>query len=248
MRTFSIFMLCAFVSLNGLAQSNCGVADSYLVYAYSNIKDAYESNNKDHLKYYSNKSLESFEKAKPILKSCGCETAYNLIFDSIELLKKVETATTFEDGRFFVKRVKAHAKNSIIALDSCNSGAINTSEETNNDLASIEDEQQQLEAQHKALQQKAEDIQKKLEAKNLKAIQLQKELLIKDYKLASELNVKNYNETLKICNWKNDLIKISDTESNLMEKSMDEIKTQYLNALKAIATDYLSKLNLCGVN
>jgi hypothetical protein len=114
-----LFFLFATICAFSYAQENCSEADSDLIYAYSHVKTAYNSNNIYHLKEYANKSLESFKRAKPKLKACGCEVAYNKVYDAIELLENVENAKTNDDGRFYVKRAREIAKESITEMDIC---------------------------------------------------------------------------------------------------------------------------------
>ena len=101
------------------SQASCSDANSDVIYAYSHIKAAYESNNLDHLKYWSNRCLEVFEKAKDKLESCGCEKAYNHTLDIVELLSNVEYSETNEDGRFYVKRARDLAKEAINEFELC---------------------------------------------------------------------------------------------------------------------------------
>ncbi|MFB9057167.1 hypothetical protein ACFFU9_10480 [Mariniflexile ostreae] len=117
-KNYLLFVFIAVFSFS-YGQENCSGADSDLVYAYSHIKSAYNSNNIYHLKEYAYKSLEAFKRAKPKLKACGCETAYNKVYDAIELLEQVENANTNEDGRFYVKRTREIAKASFTEMDKC---------------------------------------------------------------------------------------------------------------------------------
>jgi hypothetical protein len=119
MNKIHLFFLFITVSMSSHGQENCKEADSDLIYAYSHIKSAYNSNNIHHLKYYAKRSLEAFERARPKLKTCGCDIAYNKVYDAIELLENVESAKTNEDGRFYVKRTREIAKNSITEMDKC---------------------------------------------------------------------------------------------------------------------------------
>src|SRR6056300_102596 len=116
------------------AQNECDTANSYLVNAYSHVKDSYESNNISHLKYYANRSLESFKLSKENLSSCGCTKALDLVKKGIDILAHVELAETYEDGRYYVKRGREIAKESIVELDKYtasgykNEGTTSTSE------------------------------------------------------------------------------------------------------------------------
>ena len=100
MKNYHLFLV-LLISFQSFGQTNCDNANSYLVSAYSHVKDAYDSNNISHLKYYANRSVESFKLSKKNLNTCGCETALNLADKGIEILEKVEGVETFEDGRFY---------------------------------------------------------------------------------------------------------------------------------------------------
>ena len=112
---FLFITVCAYC----FGQENCSEADSDLIYAYSHVKTAYNSNNIYHLKEYSKKSLEAFKRAKPKLKVCGCEIAYNKVYDAIDLLEQVEWVETNDEGRFYVQRARNIAKASITEMDKC---------------------------------------------------------------------------------------------------------------------------------
>jgi hypothetical protein len=145
---FSLIAILSFTQL--FAQDFCADADSNLIYAYSNVKSAYESNNLDHLKYYSKKSLKSFEEAKTNLKKCDCELAYNLTYNAAKLLTKVETQETFEDGRFYVKRAKEIAQKSITAL---NEFTAEKNSDMSKELSASEDEPKDIEEKQKLIKE-----------------------------------------------------------------------------------------------
>ncbi|MEJ2113878.1 MAG: hypothetical protein P8X62_09385 [Flavobacteriaceae bacterium] len=63
--------------------------------------------------------MEAFERTKDKLESCGCEKAYNFAYDIVELLRNVESSETNEDGRFYVKRARDLAKETINELELC---------------------------------------------------------------------------------------------------------------------------------
>ena len=235
--------------------SPCADADSNLIYAYSNVKDAYESNNVQHLKYYSDKSLKSFEEAKVNLKKCGCETAFELAFNAKELMTKVEAASTFEDGRFFVKRAKEITQNCITEINKCTL-QINKKEEKmatvqdkgGDELKSLQLEKDKLEQQRLALKLKEEEIIKKLDAQKSKELQLQKEALIKDHITVLNLNITTCNKVLKTYGSATELAIYNKNDSALLSENVETIKAYYLNITKDINSQYTEKLNLCKVN
>ncbi|WP_248723676.1 hypothetical protein [Seonamhaeicola sp. ML3] len=209
---FPLITLLSFLQI--FSQDKCMDADSNLIYAYSNIKSAYEANNIDHLKFYSKKSLTSFKEAKDNLKICGCETAYNLAYDAIDLLNKVENQHTYEDGRFYVKRIKEIAQKGITALNEFTTKKDSTVAEKLN-------------------------IESNDKPNNI----LEKEKLIKQYEETIALNIKTYNELLKL--YGSDLkVKKDDTDKEiLLSKSINEIKAYYMVNIKNITNSYLAKLN-----
>lgn len=251
---FSLF----FVVFSEIQAQNtpCMSADSFLIYAYSNVKDAYEANNIQHLKYYSDKSLKSFEKAKASLKKCGCDSAFDLAYNAKELMAKVKATKTFEDGRFYVKRAKEITQNCITELNKCTIPSFKEVEEIviveeksdKDDLKILLQEQEKLEQQQLALKIKEQELLKKLDAQKNKENLVQKETLIKELKAVLSLNIDTCNKVLKIYNCTSELTNYDNNDTKLVYESIDGIKTYYLNLTKKINAVYLEKLNQCYVN
>ncbi|TWO32659.1 hypothetical protein E1J38_007270 [Seonamhaeicola sediminis] len=241
-RTYTfLFSLFTFSFL--FSQDYCLDADSNLIYAYSNVKDAYESNNLDHLKYYSKKSLKSFEKAKINLKECGCETAFNLVYDGAELLSKVKDQDTFEDGRFFVKRAKEITQKAIAALNKFTANNVNVSTNKTDDSNTLQLEKERLEQQRLELKQKEEVLAKKLAEQNAKALALKREKLIEKYDTAILKNIETYNELLELYGSSSKINSESANKNQLYSKSIEEIKDFYIEHIKSITNSYLAELN-----
>lgn len=237
-----LFYLFIIVCLKFQGQTNCSEADSDLIYAYSDIKTSYESNNISHLKYNAHKSLEAFKLAKPKLKSCGCEASYNLVYDAIELLERVDPTETYEDGRFYVKRVRELAKQSIIELDKCTAGAV---VQKDNSLETLQNEQEALRKQQMELKAKEKEIQLKLKQQQEKELTLQKEQKISEFETVLSTSLKNYNDILKICNCESEITAFNENSDTLKDKNLEEIKTYYIKIIKSVSSDYLSALNSC---
>jgi hypothetical protein len=232
-----VFILFFLIFLKFQCQTNCSQADSDIIYAYSDVKTSYEANNISHLKEYAYRSLKAFERAKPKLKDCGCEASYNNAYDAAELLAKVEDAETFEDGRFFVKRARDIAKQCIIELDKCTAAEqvqqpdVN-SDDNNNDLAQLQNQQAKLKQQQMELKLKEQEIKLKLAEQKEKELTLQKEQLISQYNTAISSSVKNYNDLLKMCGCNHTMSNPNNNSNTLTSKSIEEIKIYYLNNLK----------------
>ncbi len=224
------------------SQNECEDANSDLIYAYSNVKSAYDSNNISHLKYYANRSFEAFERSKERLTKCGCETAYNLAYDGAELLAKVENVKTYEDGRFYVKRARDIGKACIIALDEC---TIITETSEDEQLTSLQHEQQQLKLQQQALKAKEVQIKAKLEEQEEKEVILKKKQLINTFENTILSNIKVFNETLKNCNCDHNIITDINHPEVIISKPIEHIRAYYIGKLKAITTKYLAQLDAC---
>ncbi len=228
------------------AQGDCDYANSYLVSAYSHVKDSYESNNINHLQYYANRSLESFRLAKKELSDCNCEAALELTDKCIDLLAKVDTAEKYEDGRFYVKRARDYSKNSVIEIDKCSAAApTDDSADLAEDDSSMS-ELERLKQQQEALMKKEAEIKKKLEDQKKKARAIEKKQLVLSYKNAIRSNVNTYNETLNACKCKNYTpFRDNTSEEDVSAKTISEIKAHYNVRIKSLATEYLSLLNSC---
>lgn len=227
--------------MHSFGQSQCSDAESDLNYAYSHVKSAYDSNNVTHLKYYANRSLESFKRAKPKLNTCNCTAAYNNVYDSIELLAKVDGVDKYEDGRFYVKRARELAKQTIIDLDKCT--VITTEDEV---LLALESEKSSLEQQQLELKQREQALKLKLAEQKDKELLLKKEQLINAYKSVISTNVKTYNDALKVCDCETQEILVETQQlDTLATKSIEDIKFHYIKNLKGLTSTYLSQLNLC---
>lgn len=251
MKNYYLFLVLLASSIS-YGQTHCDDANSYLVSAYSHVKDAYDANNISHLKYYANRSVESFKLSKKTLKNCGCETALNLADKSIDLLVKVEVVKTYEDGRFYVKRARDISKQSVIEIDKCSIASYEDNEKDedeteNSELEQLQNEQLKLKQQQEALKLKEVQIKTKLSLQKDKELAIEKEQLILSYKNAIASNIKIYNETLKICDCNNhEAIQNNDASKDLSTESIEEVKNYYRTCLKTLASSYLSQLNSCN--
>ncbi|MDO5969941.1 hypothetical protein Q4Q35_08975 [Flavivirga aquimarina] len=247
-------LLFLFSSLIINGQEECDYANSYLVSAYSHVKDSYDSNNINHLQYYANRSLESFKHAKEELKGCNCKAALELTDKCIELLAKVDTADTFENGRFYVKRARDYGKNSVIEIDKCSAntpsnddnGDLAEADSQGSELTDLQNEQLKLKQQQEALKLKEQQIKLKLAEQKEKELLIQKKKLVLSYENAISSNINTYNETLNICgciNYK----PFRDNKSleDMTEKSVKEVKAHYMNRIKSMSSEYVSLINSC---
>jgi hypothetical protein len=240
MKKYYLFLFLLLICFKFQSQTNCSQANSEINYAYSNVKHSYEANNISHLKEYAFKSLEAFKRAETKLKECGCEVSYNHAYDAMQLLEKVEPAESYEDGRFFVKRARDLAKECIIELDKCTA-----ENQDDNSLSLLQDAQKELQQQQLLLKQKETEIKLKLAEQKEKELLLKKEEMINQYNSAISSNVTSFNAILKMYNSKDEVVIPNENSGDLMDKSLEEIKSHYLQNLKGLTNSYLSFLNSC---
>lgn len=240
MKKIYLFFLTITLTISSYAQSNCEDAHADLIYAYSHVKSAYDSNNVTHLKEFSSRSFDAFERTKKNLETC-CETAYNLAYDAAELLSKVENAKTFEDGRFYVKRARNIAKKVIEELEICTK--LSQEDEA---LAALENEQFSLQQQQIELKLKEQQLKDKMAARGKKELLLKKESLIRKNELALIANVKTLNEVLEACDCNAEITLNERDKDQFLTKDLGEIKSQYLTIIKDVTSNYLSKLDNCN--
>ncbi len=236
-----VYLLLFFAGLQLHAQPNCADAHSDVIYAYSHVKSAYEANNITHLKHYSQRSFEAFERAKKTLNDCGCEASYNYAYDAHALLKKVETIKTYEDGRFYVKRARDIAKDVINELEICTK--LSVEDEA---LAELEHERLKLEQQQIELKLKEAQLKQKLAEKEAKGLLIKKEQLIEKNESALSANIKAFNDILDACDCSSEIAQVEHDKNAFLKKDIKSIKTHYLTLIKNVTSNYLEKLSDCN--
>ncbi len=239
-----LFFLFISMYMQSYGQTSCDDAYSDVIYAYSHVKSAYNSNNIDHLKHYSKRSFDAFERAKVKLEACNCQKSYNYAYDTSELLSHVENTSTFEDGRYYVKKARDIAQNVINEIELCTEL---TKEDKDITLTDLQSEQLKLEQQQAELKRQEEQLKQKLAEREEKEQQLKRELLISKNEIALNSNIKAYNELLVTFGCNTEVIKANIDKSDFATKNIDVIKSRYLSVAKEITASYLKKLNKCSL-
>ncbi|GAA4281230.1 hypothetical protein [Gaetbulibacter aestuarii] len=247
-----------FLSYSVIAQTACDDANYYIVSSYSHVKDSYESNNIDHVKYYADRAVGSLKSFLNQMKSCDCVNAERLAKKSYDILEKVAYQETYEDARFFVKRARDSIKAGVIEDDKCSvlrgqnnaSTTATTTEvaysDTSEDqtaLSDLEKEQLKLQQQQEALKRKEQEIKAKLAAQQEKEQMLEKQQLIRNYQNALRSSVKSYNQTLKLCGSSHDAFTYAENSEGLENKSVNEINEHYKREIETMTNEFLSALN-----
>jgi len=237
-----VFFLFTLFCATIFAQKTCSETQPDVGYAYSHAKTAYDANNLTQLKEYANRSLEAFRRAELTLKDCQCQDAYYEAFDAIGSLEKIASIDVYEDARFYIKRAREHAKQSIAELEICTKWS-----NEDHALAEFEDEQRKLEEQRKILQEKEERIKMQLAEKVEKEKQLKKEKLIARNDTALRNSIDSFNQLLRACGCSSNISIIYMDKDSLLTNSIDDIKTTYLNKVREVTTNYMSALNQCSI-
>jgi len=237
-----IFFLFTLLYMSSYAQTPCSDTQPDVGYAYSHAKTSYEANNLTQLKRFASRSLEAFKRIENVLKNCQCEDAYYEAFDAINALNKIASIDVYDDARFFIKRARDHAKQTIAELDVCTKWS-----SEDHALAELEDEQQKLEEQRKLLQKKEERIKMQLADKIEKEKMLKKEKLITQNETALRNSINSFNQLLRACGCDSVISQVDIDRDNLIVNSIDNIKTTYLSKVREVTSSYMSALNLCNI-
>lgn len=237
-----IFFLLSLLYMSSSAQTPCSETQPDVGYAYSHAKTSYEANNLTELKRFANRSLEAFRRAENVLKNCQCQDAYYEAFDAIAALEKIASIDVYDDARFFIKRAREHAKQTIAELEICTKWS-----SEDHALAELEDEQQKLEEQRKLLEQKGERIKMQLADKIEKEKALKKEKFISKNETALRNSIESFNQLLRACGCNSVISQVDMDKDHLMANSIDTIKTAYFNKVREVTSSYMSALNLCNI-
>ena len=241
-------------SISVISQTACDDANYYIISSYSHVKDSYESNNVDHVKYYANRAVKSLRSYMDKKDACDCVKAQSLAQKSYDMLAKVDYQETYEDARFFVKRTRDSIKASVIEDDKCSSAraenkvyvadevTTETTLDTDN-LSELQQEQLKLKAQQEALKRKELEIKVKLVAQKEKEEILEKGQLISKYENVLKSNIETYNKTLKVCGSDQGKFTYPKNTEGLENKSISEINNHYKREIKAVTTEFLNALN-----
>lgn len=242
MKKYYIFFLITIVCTLTYAQTPCSDTQPDIGYAYGHAKSAYDSNNLTQLKRFAARSLEAFRRVDIVLKSCNCEDAYYESLDAMEALTKIASINVYEDARFYIKRAREHAKQTIAELEECTKWS-----SEDHALAELHNEQQKLEEQRKALQAQEELIKGKLAQQKQKELSLKREKLIAKNESALKNNMTSFNEMLSACGCDSRLSESDFGIPNVVSNDIEQIKTHYLNKVKQMTTSYLMYLNQCSI-
>ena len=119
------------LSIQTYAQK-CDTAFSSANYAVANTNKAYEGNNTEHIKEWTEKAMEAFTEVEEITANCGCTQVSELAYQGFEACDRAQIENTYERARFFAKRAREKAKLMIDALSKCTNIPVNDIEARQN--------------------------------------------------------------------------------------------------------------------
>jgi len=249
MKKIYVFPIIFCVYISSFSQSGCSDAQAHIVYAFNNTKLSLEANNMTDLQYYANKALESYKMVQSVLGTCKCENVENYTYESIQKLSKVPNAIKRIDAQYFVAKARDNAQKIITALDLYTASEEGITISTNGEVTDLETEQLKLKLQQEALMKQQEALKQKLAEQKEEELFLQKQQLIIKSNAAITKNVEAYKELLNACNCAmasdNSL---NENDGELISKSIDEIKTYYINSIKDLTSNYMHMLSTCDSN
>jgi hypothetical protein len=248
MKKIFLFPIIFCVYIIGYSQNGCSDAQSHIFYAFNNAKDGLESNNVIDVKYYANKTLESFKSVQRVLGTCDCENVENYTYESIQKLSKVPNTVKMTDAKYFVAKAKDYAQKIITSLDYCTVSDRSTTPVSNTDeLSDLENEQLRLKQQQESLFRKQEALKQQLAKQKKEELMMEKQQLILKNNVAIAKNIEAYNELLDACNCNTAISDktIKQADDQLISKSVDEIKSYYIKSIKDITSNYLNMLSTC---
>ncbi len=118
MKKITLFVF-AFFIISVISAQHCDRAFSAANYSVSHTNKAYESNNTEHVREWTEKAMETFSEVEQITADCGCDAVSELAYQGYEACDRAQGENLYERSHFFAKRAKEKAKAMIIALSKC---------------------------------------------------------------------------------------------------------------------------------
>lgn len=271
----TIFFITTFLITTYITAQKCDTAFSVANYAVSNTNKAYEGNNTEHVKEWTEKAMEAFGEVEEITANCGCTQVSELAYQGFEACDRAQVENTYERARFFAKRARQKAKEMIVALSKCTNISVNDIEgrrdagnesdsetdntddyATENSLNTQQEEllarQKELLEQQRILQQEIEEQQKQVA--NLKQQRANELVQQKRIKVNAEIALaeiqKNYEKlaTSIGCNEALKVARISFTRTvdALEKENLRATKTYYVDKLNEIVEKFNQSFTNCS--
>ncbi len=253
-----VLVLFCFIFLTSNAQDLYNDALTAASYAYSHIKKAYEMNNMTHTHEYADKAIKSFMIVEELSGKCGCseanETAYLAKVDLESLLSQ----DTYEQSRFYAKRVKELGFTVLSQLTDCQSkknfyyqdnmaSIDNQMVEVSEKQRELEERKRQLEIEQKNLDaQIAHQNKLKEEFEAKRDVELKEQALIKSKAELALDKLEKALQELGVMFDDNSMIESQGnyvrSEADLMNETLIETKNYYIKTAKELTATAMKQI------
>lgn len=212
-----------------------------------NVIAGIESYNLEDLKYHARLSKESIEIVEKLVESEQC---YNALDISNSIAIYLETALLAEElvtARTYLNKTEDLILKAFYEYDICSNEEANaeSSNYGENALTDLQQQQAELKAQQAALEQKAKDIKLQLAEQERQETLLKKQQFVTSNERAMTSSINAYNDVLKSCECQTSLAPSQESISDLSTKTIQDIKTHYLDKSIVISQSFGAKLKAC---
>lgn len=235
--------LLLFAALLGNAQQ----IDYTLGKCSNNADKAIKAFNIGNLKYYAKISKSSIEKTIAEQEFKDCYNAFDLsksVLIHLDAAIQNDDFATAQSHMMKVKEIVLEIFNEYNLCSITDENTTTDSEISNpSDLGELELQKEKLRKQQELLKQQEEELLQKLEEKKQKSMLLEKQNFIDTNQSSLKQNIKSYNLSLNACNCDGNLY--IENDSNLSEKTLDELRTFFIDEKVKLAQKYMLLLNSC---
>jgi len=272
-----VFFLMILLSAFYASAQQCEVAFSAANYCVSNTNKAYEGNNSQQVREWTEKAMETFNEVEEITAECGCTQVSELAYQGFEACDKAQIENSYERARFFAKRAREKAKLMMIALSKCTNiplsdiearhdagaellpgGGQTVKEIDQNDLNAQQEDllarQKDLLEQQRLLQQQIADQQKQVAAlKQKRANELVQQKRIKVSAEIALTEIQRSYEKLATSIGCTEALKITrisftKTVDALEKETLRDTKEYYTSKLNEIVDKFTNSFSECSAD
>lgn len=216
---------------------------SNLAEASMNITSGSETFNLEDLKYHAKRSLNAINQARKQLNSTSCSKVLELSNEIAGLLDGAILSEDHNEGLSYITLTRDLILQAFYEYDVC--AVKGSSSGENEALTELQQQKSNLKLQQIELELKAKEIERQLAEQEEKETFLKKQKFIDLNEKVIASNLKAYNDLLTACDCNTAVSTKTGNSSELTSKSLNEIRTHYLNKVITISESYLDKLNLC---
>ncbi|WP_299889335.1 hypothetical protein [uncultured Lacinutrix sp.] len=246
-KNYFLFFLFIFLIINITfgQHSNAKDVSLNLSKVSKNVTEGIKSYNLEDLKYHAKISKKAIHIVERLLEKEQCYNAADLSNSISIYLETAILAEELVNARTYLTKTEDLIIKAFYEYDICSTEESDNNNNNNNNnttaLSDLEQQQLDLKTQQAALEQKAKEIKLQLANQEVK----KKDLFIAENTKAISENIKAYNNLLKSCNCEESISTVGINKANLITKSLEQIRTYYLDEIINISEIYLTKLKSC---